>query len=67
MLPIILQVGVVLSAFLTLLGYFGVLLTIDKSSERAFMFALGLLVVGVAGLLIFAIGIVIGHYILHLF
>jgi hypothetical protein len=63
---IILQGGAVVSAFLTLLGYCGVLLTMDKS-DRAFMWAVVGLFVGMVGLFVSVVGIYIGHYILRLF
>ena len=64
-LPIILQGGAVLSALMTLLGYWGVLLTMR--SDRAFMWSVVGLFVGIVGLFVSAMGIYIGHYILRLF
>jgi hypothetical protein len=65
-LPIILQGGALLSVFLTLLGYCGVLLTMDKS-DRAFMWSVVGLFVGMVGLFVSAMGIYISYYILRLF
>jgi hypothetical protein len=65
-LSIILQGGAVVSALLTLLGYWGVLLPMDKS-DKAFMWSVVGLFVGMVGLFVSAMGIFIGHYILRLF
>ena len=65
-LPIILQGGAVLSALMTLLGYWGVLLTMDRS-DRAFMWSVVGLFVGIVGLFVSATGVFICHYILRLF
>ena len=65
-IPILLQGGALISALLTLAGYFGVLVAMDKS-DRVFMWSVVGLFVGMVGLFVSAMGIYIGHYILRLF